>query len=338
MSKNNKLVPVEPYDKSSTTTYISQVQTLGVNDIYEYSTIFLDSAEYEQGSKNRPKFQLRTPIQNVVGIKVVSATIPFSWYTVHTGNNTFTIVMKNTTSGVYTATTITLTQGSYTASEMATELQSKINTALGGSLMAVTFSAITGKFTFTYTFSAPNHFWGLWFSKYTTSPARMIGMLGTTVKNDTYAAGHETDATYINLAAIVSTTDVLTSPYVADLMDYQYIMLNGTLGGRLNQYVRTNGLSTPDPVVIAKIPVAGQRFQLMQYTDDDPQYYYEFGNQTLQHMEFYLSTGYGEDIIDFNGLAFQVKLGVLTEKLQRTVETSRNESGGTSLTKRQRML
>jgi len=338
MSRNNKLVPVEPYDRTNTTTYISQVQTIGINDIFEYSTIFLDSAEYEQGSRNRPNFQLRTPISNVVGIKIISATIPFSWYTVHAINKTFTVIMKNTTSGVYTTSTITLTEGSYTASEMATELQTKINTALGGTAMVVTTSSTTGKFTFTYTFTAPNHFWGLWFSKYTTSPARILGMMGTAIKNDTYATGKETDATYINLASIVSTTDVLTSPYVADLMDYQYIMLNGNLGGRLNQYLRTNGASTPDPVVIAKIPVAGNRFQLIQYTDDDPNYYYEFGNQTLSNLEFFFSTGYGEDIIDFNGLAFQIKLGVLTEKLQRTLESSRNESSSSSLTKRQRMI
>jgi hypothetical protein len=83
-----------------------------------------------------PVFQLQGGPIRTSKLRLVSATIPHSWYTLTSENNTFVITL---TGG--SATTVTVAAGFiYTLTGLATALQSAINTALGISTFTVTAS------------------------------------------------------------------------------------------------------------------------------------------------------------------------------------------------------
>lgn len=108
--------------------------------------IHLDSQYSQNNSTDTPLFYMQTPL-NVRGFKLSSVAVPNSVYTVNSTNNSFTV----TESGV--PRTVTLPQGNYSSSQLATQLQ----TSLGGAY-AVTFNSIkytlsitnSGSFKFTF--------------------------------------------------------------------------------------------------------------------------------------------------------------------------------------------
>ena len=87
--------------------------------------LYLDSRHRNNPSDDdgRANFNLSTPLQSVVSAELVSASIPVSWYTVIQGKNTFQLTHSGST------TTITITEGVYTLTTLATAVQSAINTA-----------------------------------------------------------------------------------------------------------------------------------------------------------------------------------------------------------------
>jgi hypothetical protein len=83
-----------------------------------------------------PVYQLQGGPIRTSKIRLVSATIPHSWYTLTSENNTFVITL---TGG--SATTVTVAAGFiYTLTGLATAVQSAINSALGISTFTVTAS------------------------------------------------------------------------------------------------------------------------------------------------------------------------------------------------------
>ena len=93
-----------------------------------------------------PVFQLQGGSIRTSKIRLVSATIPVSWYTLTTTDNAFTI----TPTGGST-TTVTVAAGFiYTLTGLATAVQSAINTALGISTFTVTASTSSLKLLLTH--------------------------------------------------------------------------------------------------------------------------------------------------------------------------------------------
>jgi hypothetical protein len=93
-----------------------------------------------------PVYQLQGGPIRTHKIRLVSATIPHSWYTLTSENNTFVITLTGAS-----ATTVTVTAGFiYTLTGLATALQSAINTALGISTFTVTASTSSLKLLFTH--------------------------------------------------------------------------------------------------------------------------------------------------------------------------------------------
>jgi hypothetical protein len=340
----SKFIPAESYDPQKNVTYISQIQTVGFNDIYEYNEILLDSDERDNGTMNHPMWALQTPLANVIGVKVISVTVPFSWYSINSTNNTFIAMTRSSGGGNPTAYTITLTPGNYTASELATLMQTALRTALSDSTITVTFSITTNKFTITQAAAAPaTYLYGLWFSRYISSVSGHFGMLDSGITDDNFygVANYSVPANIAktNIATLNAVTGYreIISPYVAQVWGYSYVLLCGQSAGRLSRYVNINGLNTPEPPVMAKIPIAANRFEVFNYTDDSPQYFFEYGNKGFQRLEFWFTLGDGLKEIDFNGVSFQIKLGVLTEKTLRTLESSENRSSTFMQSKRSRM-
>ena len=93
-----------------------------------------------------PVFQLQGGPIRTHKIRLVSATIPVSWYTFTTADNTFVITL---TAG--SATTVTVAAGFiYTLTGLATAVQNAINTALGISTFTVTASTSSLKLLLTH--------------------------------------------------------------------------------------------------------------------------------------------------------------------------------------------
>jgi hypothetical protein len=93
-----------------------------------------------------PVYQLQGGPIRTRKIRLVSATIPVSWYTFTTTDNAFTITP---TGG--SATTVSVTAGFiYTLTGLATVLQSAINSALGISTFTVTASTSSLKLLLTH--------------------------------------------------------------------------------------------------------------------------------------------------------------------------------------------
>ena len=95
-----------------------------------FSYLYLDSRHRNNQSDDdgRANFSLSTPLRSVVSAELVSASIPVSWYTIAQGKNTFELTHSGST------TTITITEGVYTLTTLATAVQSAINTASARSI------------------------------------------------------------------------------------------------------------------------------------------------------------------------------------------------------------
>jgi hypothetical protein len=93
-----------------------------------------------------PVFQLQGGPIRTSKLRLVSATIPVSWYTFTAADNTFTITPTGSS-----ATTVTVVAGSiYTLTGLATAVQTAINSALGISTFTVTASTTSLKLLLTH--------------------------------------------------------------------------------------------------------------------------------------------------------------------------------------------
>jgi hypothetical protein len=93
---------------------------------------------------DQPIYQLDKPLYNVKSYKVKNITIPLNTYNIDSRNNRFYFIDDADQSQTYT---VILTEQQYTASQLATELKSKMD-AVSAYTFTVTFNSQTNKFTF----------------------------------------------------------------------------------------------------------------------------------------------------------------------------------------------
>lgn len=94
---------------------------------YELKTsLYLDSRDKTGGDVNDYYVTLPRPIR-ATGYQVKTLEIPFSYYTVNSTNNVLT--WEDNVPNTYSAT---LTAGNYTGSQLATEVQTKMNAQMAG--------------------------------------------------------------------------------------------------------------------------------------------------------------------------------------------------------------
>ncbi len=255
------------------------VQTAGINDFYEYNEIHLDSNSRDSGTNNQPTWNLPYAFQSVVGIKLHTAQIPFSYYVFNSVNNTFLLADNIAVNPIPTTAVVTITAGNYTSAALIVELQTQLNAAstalaaaLGGGAVArtyvVTFGAATEKFTIT---SSNAEAFQLTFGSSTghggTSPRLYLG----------YAAG---------LSAAAG-TGIFIAPNVANLSGPNYLLLVGSIGSRIAKNVRVNGQTSINPAVVAKIAVNSNPFGLIDYVDPSETYDFDFSDGTLQSVSLF---------------------------------------------------
>lgn len=99
-------------------------------------TLDIDSGERDPIAYPNPGdyvVELKNPIYNVSKISLVSARIHASQFLINDRNKTFDFVVHSTPD---TVVTVTLTPGNYSGKSLATELQTKVNAALGGAYVS----------------------------------------------------------------------------------------------------------------------------------------------------------------------------------------------------------
>ena len=116
-------------------------------------TVAVNSRDRNLGADYYPnsfRWSFRRPLKDVLSIELVNGSVPAALYNVNTGWNQFTFSEGNGTWAV------TLTPGQYSAAELVTEFQTKLNAIVGKlNTYVATYNANTMRMTLTTTTSSP---------------------------------------------------------------------------------------------------------------------------------------------------------------------------------------
>lgn len=272
----------------------------GLNNTYDYYEFAIDSLDNTGSGSggysalNWPSFFVggKNPLTRVKGMKVLSAEIPFSYYVFTLTNNSFEV--STTASGPWTL--VSIPPGNYTKDTIPPVLKSIIEAAVPGTV-TVSYSSATLKLGFASTASLYLRF----VENPLVSPRLWIGF-------NAGVYGFTGAGTF-------------TAPNVALLSGPNYLYINSIQFGQLtNNYLPTgfspfNGNTGPQ---IAKVPVTVDSGDVIYYNDPDPQKYFDIGDtNSIQKIDFYLSVGTSEAVLDLNGLSFSLKLALLVEKMNQ---------------------
>lgn len=141
---------------------------------------------------------LPTPIANVKKVRLLSTEITNSQYTVNANNNKIDLVDVTGGNIVYA---VTLTPGTYTATDLATEINLRMNAALGALpnvIFTVTYNTVTSKLAITRV-DVPGNTFSLLFAtgaNYTKSARVVMGFNAT----DLVAVTAATSSNIVNLS------------------------------------------------------------------------------------------------------------------------------------------
>lgn len=279
----------------------------GISPFYDYFEISLDSqdASYSfsgsQSKLNWPVFDIGGGLQslnNVVAMKVIAASIPFSYYVFTTFNNSFMLFETGPNASPFV---ITITPGNYTFSDMITELESKMSlvNSPNGCTYTIVFNQATSKFLFTSDGAAGTTGFNLFFDSGidNTSPKWYLGF---------------------NSENNLSTALELSSPNVCLLSGPNYLYINSQKYGQLANNVLPNGsLNTGGNrgPQLARIPINAAPGDVIEFIDPNPQMFFSIGtSNSLQEIDLYLTLGNFSTLMNFNGLSFCIQMAVLVQR------------------------
>jgi len=303
----------------------------GLNDSYEYNEFELDSLDadgsYISGaaSTDWPRFTVagKGPINDVVAIKIIEASIPFSWFVFNSVNNTFTI----TESGGSTST-VTIPIGNYNSSSIGLALNNAFSAIIPplSSTYTTTYMSLTNTLVFTsstntpfyFSFGAGNNIPGVLPNSGNKNPRLFIG----------FPPGDTTSVT------TTGPVQEITSPNTILLSGPSYIYINSVkLGSDVDVYLPGGafnlggGKAGPQ---IAKVPVNTNANGTVIWSDPDPQKWFKYDQlASLNTCDFYLTLGNttSQVPLQLNGLSFSLKLGVLVAlktNIDRVLPTAQN--------------
>ena len=297
----------------------------GLSDTLEYTEFELDSFDCNQAKNENffttdwPNFFLGKPLNNVAAIKVLEAQIPFTFYLFNTRTNTFTL-SESAAGGAPFTTTVTIPVGNYTAMTFPAILAAALDAASHyGYTYTVTYLTATQLLQIT--------------SSNTTAGGYFTLNFGTDITD----AGHTNPRIWMGFSggvnmSSVGTSQVLVSPSVVQLSGPRYLYICSTqVGALVHLYLPGNGIVNPsqsgaDGPQIAKIPICANPGSTITWTDPSPLMFFDVGNTNFNgSLDLYCTLGADKQQypIDFNGAAFSIKLGVLTN-----VESHQSLLGG----------
>ena len=198
------------------------------------TTIIIDSSQRASiyTSNNRFVYPLKTVYQNIRRVKLIGTIIANSQYIINANNRTITVNRSGTDY------TFNLTQGNYTPSALATELQTQLNTNVFGGAFAITQSSTTNKFRLQCTVAVTY--------KFASNPSlgRILGFGGTdtTATTDVYSTNcfqvNTTRFYKVLIKEIANDVDTNIQP-----LAFTFIIPNGVNSGEYNYLSPFNNIN-----------------------------------------------------------------------------------------------
>lgn len=278
------------------------------------SAIATETAFTDYSSLDTPVFQMGRQILNVVGFKIIETTIPTSYYTITDDVNKDTGYQRNRVNwsllqlGNDTGSFNITPNRTYTAAQLASEIQSKLPTtapSLGVSMSwAVAYNSVLGKFEIimTPTPSLPGLTLNLQFDE---SVAKLMGFL----------LPNSTAATYA-LSQTTNTFFSFVSAYIALVSGPNYMQINSKFFSNvLKNYLPQGPLGTTGQTneAICQVPIYTNfgGISTWQTSQNDT-----FNTQNLFQLDkfdLYLTLGTSKIPLKLNGLSWQCKIRVFME-------------------------
>ena len=284
----------------------------GLNNTYDYYEFAIDSLDNSGSGSggvsplNWASFYVggKTPLTRVKGMKILSAEIPFSYYVFTSRNNTFEVSQN----GVGSWIKATIPVGNYTKDTILPGKQKVITLALKAAIEATT---VPGVVTVTYNQTT---------MKLNISGGSVIPGFGLFLRFPEDILISPRVWLGFNAGVIgVNGVGNFGAPNVTLLSGPNYLYIKSTTFGQLTHnylptgFSATNGNTDPQ---IARVPVTCDSGEIIYYNDPDPQKYFDIGDSnSIQKIDFYLSIGTSEDVLDLIGLSFSLKLALLVEKM-----------------------
>jgi hypothetical protein len=289
-----------------------------------YYEIILDSRDasnkYDPAytSLDYPSFDLggKLQLQKIAYMKVIEASIPFTYYTVNSDNNAITL---SDSSGVFS---ITLAPGTYSPSAMIAELTAK-------------FAATPTIYTYTVTYNPAD----LSFSVFN----------GAAVSNPftiTFSLGRDTLGVVLGFPQGAQTSQTFNAGAggnrlaggASELLGTNFLYVNSNaIGNEMDMFlpVGSSQFGNGGPQM-AVIPTEGLTFgDDFHYQDPAPTLWYDMRDiESLTKMDLFITDGGSQRILKFNGRGYMIKLGVLLA--DKAVEHGTITTGSLQIRKRQR--
>ena len=268
-------------------------------DDFDYVELCLDSLDASNAgsgvetSLNWPVFQFTRTLNNVAALKVLEATLPYSFYQITPLNGTFVL------DEVTASASLTLPPGNYSTNSMADTLATLLSAhSPSNYVYVVNYSTQTSNLSITN--STTGEFSVIFGDSEDTgqlNPRLMLG-LGPGVTSSVLIRNYDT---------IITGALKMTSNYL-----YVNSRAIGTLVNLyLPQGAKNLSVGEVGPQ-LAKIPINSEANGTILYVDPCPQKWFPIENlSSFTAIDFFCTLGNTSPIIDFNGQSFSVKLGLL---------------------------
>ncbi len=299
----------------------------GLDGNLRYYEFEVDSAAADYGMsslssvRDWPLFKLggKKPLENIAGIKILEAEIPFSWYIFNSENNTFLLTETG-----FGPVTVTIPIGNYTVGQITAILSTSLsNVSPSGFDYFVVFesniqkflysNASTDNLPFSFTFGSDG-------DAGDSNPRNFLGFPAGTTGSQSFVGG--------------GAGNLLSSPYVLSITGPNYLFINSFKMGNLTDlYVPltsdtlTRGNSGPQ---MAKVPVTVQPGGTIYWQDPCPTMFFDLENlNSLTEIDFFLSLGNSSQVpLQLNGQSFSLKIGVLVNEFTNSSVSSGTLANG----------
>ena len=301
-----------------------------MNNDYEYHELYLDSSDASTGATanvdplNVPLFNLPYQLKDVESFKVLQVEIPNS-YCVPAGASITVVYYSDPAGTTFTKKYNLIATGIPSGSQIAADLSTKLFADSGVSGLAgwtsnyLICSFVPGTSTLDglsyFKFENANSFSGVQTYSISVSDQRSEDVLGMRIGT-------------LNAGTLVAGKRSITSPRPVLITGPPYIYVASNAVGNLcrtylpaGAALLSGGVSSPQ---MAKVPVIGESGHFIIWNDSNSSHWYHTDTiSTLSQIDLYCQLGNYGGYIDFQGLNFSVKLGVLVRKQYKTTSGER---------------
>lgn len=243
-----------------------------------YRSAYFDSRKRSTGSNNSPVFNLDIPLKASHKLKIVSVNIPFSFYYF---NGNFVIREENLTN-----MTISF-QGNYTIDEICSQIQTQLNAQqTSGAVYTCSYSSVTGKIAIGANINT--------FKQVISQTNNIASKLGFTIGQQTGFFLVSANASKVSPQFVVLQSSELVQEVAVDSRSYYRNSSNNN--------------------IIMTVPMTNLFWQYNYYNAPQAAEYLTANGGDLTQISFNIIDDYGESI-DFNGIPFTVKIGLLTSNI-----------------------